>query len=393
MIFRKSEQKFIKNIVFFLFIFLCSFILSSCKENDNQIDELFKNWMLVEEKIEVSNDINSEQVQMQFAEFLNFYQEFQESEIYKHLYISEYSGEEIQSLNNQIQTRDIQKIRTAIYKFELHDKKITQQSNMEYSFLTQSLLLFSIIISILLFIIFRGYERKRNEAKQLGIYSNFMIEGIEAERKRISKEIHDTILQELKVLSLKSELLESKNDPEKEKIKKELISQSNLCIKQLRIICNNLTPVEFKNQKKDLNGFILALHNLTEEFSDRTKISCILRIQEQLDTKLLSLEQSINVFRIIQEALFNIEKHANASQTSVIIINTLNNNGKKFLKVFITDNGKGFNTKKIESESNLRYGHFGLSNMKERAKSLGGNITFTSEENEGTEIKLEVPLK
>ncbi|MCR4735624.1 MAG: sensor histidine kinase [Treponema sp.] len=390
MIFPKSEQKFIGIFTLIFFVLLSTIFLSSCKRKDNQIDELLIKWMLVEDKIEESNGIESEQVKIQFDEFLSYYKEFQKSQIFKHLYISEYSGAAIQALDKQIQTKDIQKIRTAIYQFELHDKKITQQSNAEYLFLAQALLLFSIIISILLFLIFKGYERKRNEAKQLGIYSTFMIKGIESERKRISKDIHDTVLQDLKALSLKTELIDSTDKNENEEIKKDLISQTDLCIKQLRIICNNLTPVEFKNQRKDMTGFILALNNLVAQFIEKTKTSCILKIQDNLDLGSLSLEQSINVFRIIQEALSNVEKHAKASQTSLVITNSTDISEKKYLKVYITDNGKGFNQEKIEK---VRYGHFGLSNMKERAKALGGTLEIRSDEDEGTEIKLEVPLK
>ena len=66
---------------------------------------------------------------------------------------------------------------------------------------------------------------------------------------------------------------------------------------------------------------------------------------------------------------------------------------QNMLKIFITDNGKGFDSSLILKENGVNYGHFGLYNMKERAKDIGAAIEIISEEGEGTEIKLEVPLK
>ena len=257
------------------------------------------------------------------------------------------------------------------------------------------MIVFSVIISIFLYIIFRNYEKKKNEAKQLGIYSDFMIKGMESERTRISKEIHDSVLQDLKALSLKAEILVN-SDNQNSTLKKELLSETAVCIKKLRSICNNLTPVEFKNKNINTNGFIIALQNLTEQFTEHTKTLCILKIQEQLDISSLDRLQSINIFRIIQEALNNAEKHAEATNVSIIITSTdgsEKDNVQNMLKIFITDNGKGFDSSLILKENGVNHGHFGLYNMKERAKDIGAAIEIISEEGEGTEIKLEVPLK
>ena len=104
------------------------------------------------------------------------------------------------------------------------------------------------------------------------------------------------------------------------------------------------------------------------------------------------MKQTINIFRIIQEALNNIEKHAKASIVS-IIITIIQNNNQKMLKVYITDNGTGFNSEKLLKETALHYGHFGISNMRNRAKDINASLSISSEINSGTEIKLEVPVK
>lgn len=382
-----------KSLKINLFLCLFLFLVTGCS-NQNQIAQLFDKWCVVDEAIARQ----APDVMNQFEFFLNDYDDFKSTAYYKNLLISEDYGSALVKLDNVIQKGDIDQIRAEMFRLIQMDNYLTHESNLEYLFLAEGMLVFSVIISILLYIIFRNYEKRKKEAKQLGIYSDFMIKGMESERTRISKEIHDTILQDLKVLSLKTELLDTdsvKDEKQKAELKAELISQTNLCIKRLRSICNNLTPVEFKNQKKNTNGFIIALQSMTEQFMDRTKTNCILKIQDELDISSLTLEQTINIFRIIQEALNNVEKHAEATNVSVIITNNQVGEGEhsqKFLKIFITDNGKGFDSR-IFQDNTFSYGHFGLYNMKERAKDSGAEIDIISEAGEGTEIKLEVPLK
>ena len=382
-----------KSLKINLFLCLFLFLVTGCS-NQNQIAQLFDKWCVVDEAIARQ----APDVMNQFEIFLNDYDDFKSTAYYKNLLISEDYGSALVKLDNVIQKGDIDQIRAEMFRLIQMDNYLTHESNLEYLFLAEGMLVFSVIISILLYIIFRNYEKRKKEAKQLGIYSDFMIKGMESERTRISKEIHDTILQDLKVLSLKTELLDTdsvKDEKQKAELKAELISQTNLCIKRLRSICNNLTPVEFKNQKKNTNGFIIALQSMTEQFMDRTKTNCILKIQDELDISSLTLEQTINIFRIIQEALNNVEKHAEATNVSVIITNNQVGEGEhsqKFLKIFITDNGKGFDSR-IFQDNTFSYGHFGLYNMKERAKDSGAEIDIISEAGEGTEIKLEVPLK
>lgn len=366
-------------------IALLVFSLISCEKN-NQINNIYEDWIQVENSISSGVDNGS------IEEFINRHNEFIESDIYKNMIISETYGDSLKALDIAVESGDIGQIRAAVLNLGQLDLIISQKSNHEYIYLSQILLIFCVIISLFLFIIYKNYEKKRNEAKQMGIYSKFMIDGIESERSRISKEIHDTVLQDIKALSFKYELIDSADAEKNDALKNELISQTNSCITQLRSICNNLTPIELSGNNKDINGFILAIHNLTDQFIEKTGIDCVLKLQDKLDVSSLNMKQTINIFRIIQEALNNIEKHAKASMVS-IIISIVQNNNQKILKVYITDNGVGFNSEKLLKETALKYGHFGLSNMKNRAKDINSSFTITSELNSGTEIKLEVPIK
>ena len=373
------------KILFKISITLLFFSLISCKTN-NQINKIYEDWIQVESSISTGTEDNS------LEYFFKRHKEFTETDIYKNMIISETYGDSLKKLDAAIESEDIAQIRSAVFNLGQLDLLISQKSNHEYIYLSQLLLVFCVIISVFLFIIYKNYEKKRNEAKQMGIYSRFMIEGIETERSRISKEIHDTVLQDIKALSFKYELIDSADVQNNESLKDELISQTNSCISQLRAICNNLTPIELSENNKDINGFILAIHNLIDQFTAKSGIECILKMQDKLDISALSMKQAINIFRIIQEALNNIEKHAKASIVS-IIITIIQNNNQEILKIFITDNGTGFNSEKLLKATALQYGHFGISNMKNRAKDINASFSISSEINSGTEIKLEVPVK
>lgn len=379
-----SIHDFMK-ILFKISITLLFFSLISCETN-NQINKIYEDWIQVESSISTGTEDNS------LEYFFKRHKEFTETDIYKNMIISETYGDSLKKLDAAIESEDIAQIRSAVFNLGQLDLLISQKSNHEYIYLSQLLLVFCVIISVFLFIIYKNYEKKRNEAKQMGIYSRFMIDGIETERSRISKEIHDTVLQDIKALSFKYELIDSADVQNNESLKDELISQTNSCISQLRAICNNLTPIELSGNNKDINGFILAIHNLIDQFTAKSGIECILKMQDKLDISSLSMKQTINIFRIIQEALNNIEKHAKASIVS-IIITIIQNNNQKMLKVYITDNETGFNSEKLLKETALHYGHFGISNMRNRAKDINASLSISSEINSGTEIKLEVPVK
>lgn len=377
------------SVKIFTKIILCLFIFSiiSCSD-ENMINKIYDDWMQVENSLE--ND--SSTLPQEFYQFLNNYKEFKTEDIYKNLVISETYRTSLQNLDEAVTAEDISKIRIAIFSLSQIDIVTTLKSNHEYIYLSQILFIFTLVISVILFIFFKKYEKKRNEAKQMGIYSKFIIEGIETERSRISKEIHDSVLQDIKALFFKCELIDLSDAEKNENLKKDLVSQTNSCITQLRSICNNLTPIELTGHNKDSNGFINAVRNLTTQFNSKTGISCILKLQENLDISSLKMQQTINVFRIIQEALNNVEKHAKADKVS-IVISVISKNNQKFLKVYITDDGIGFDSENKLRETAYRHGHFGLSNMKNRAKDLNAVLNISAEENSGTEIILEVPIK
>ena len=124
-----------------------------------------------------------------------------------------------------------------------------------------------------------------------------------------------------------------------------------------------------------------------QQFSSRTHIPCVFKVEEGFEYPVLEKEKTQNLFRVIQEALTNIEKHSYATQASIFIKKADSSDGKPALLIYITDDGIGCNqnelVKKLKSKE-----HLGLRGMKDRMELIGGQIEFFSKPNEGFEITL-----
>jgi signal transduction histidine kinase len=178
---------------------------------------------------------------------------------------------------------------------------------------------------------------------------------------------------------LKQNTLKSVNKEDYEILKNqfdELYGLLNNTLKSARQIMSDLRP-----EVLDLLGFIEAVNQHVKGFGIRNKItSTFINNTKGLE---LNSQQSVALFRIVQEALNNIAKHARATEVHVILEQQ---NDKIMLD--ITDNGVGFDTsdkKKVDS--------YGLLGMKERVFLLNGNLIINSQIQKGTTIKVFIPNK
>lgn len=268
-----------------------------------------------------------------------------------------------------------------------------------------ALLSFIIILLIALFISLRNLVTaskkliaQANPAKRKTSYTQkeinqkiFSIQ--EKERQKISRDIHDTVIQDIRVLGIESDMLRlSESDKENIQHKNKIQQISTDCIIKLRNICYNLAPAELSGHTEDDSSktqLISILNTLSEQFTIRTHIPCSVKVKDDFDYP--SFEHSIteNLFRIVQEALTNIEKHSFATSVS-IFIKTKVIDSKNFIVIYISDDGVGCDTKKLNFDKNA---HRGLRNMKERMDLIGGKIEFFSKPNEGLEITLTLEIK
>jgi len=131
----------------------------------------------------------------------------------------------------------------------------------------------------------------------------------------------------------------------------------------------------------DLLGFIDACKTYISDFRERRPIKC--KFESEISELDINPQQSVALFRILQEALTNIAKHAKATE---VIIQLENRGDKLILK--ITDNGIGFDT-----DQNFRQDSYGMIGMQERVFLLDGELKITSIIGEGTVVKVSLPYK
>ena len=228
-------------------------------------------------------------------------------------------------------------------------------------------------------------ERKQSEEKlnysrmQLRRLTKYLQNIQEEERAFISREIHDVLGQELTSMKLDLSWLGktlTNINPDVGNQIDSLKEQIDKTIQSVREISSKLHPAILE----DL-GLRAAVEWQVKEFEERSKINCKLHIPNE--TLELNKEDTRSIFRIIQESLTNIMRHAAAKEVEISIIKTPEN-----IQMTISDDGKGF------SQDKNKGGHsFGLLGMQERAYSMDATIDITSKKKAGTTIHLKIPRK
>jgi PAS domain S-box-containing protein len=197
----------------------------------------------------------------------------------------------------------------------------------------------------------------------------------EEERKYIAREVHDELGQILSGLQLNISLLDYKfgvDSPQLHNYVQETMSLMDKAIGAVRHIAAALRPVEL-----DM-GIVAALKWQAERFGSHSGIQCEVRIPDEEIQ--LEESQAIALFRIVQESLTNILRHAKADR---VVISLVHDGDDYVLKV--RDNGKGFDSSKKKANS------FGLVGIRERALMLDGEVSINSRPGSGTEIMVRIP--
>jgi PAS domain S-box-containing protein len=202
----------------------------------------------------------------------------------------------------------------------------------------------------------------------------------EEERIHIAREIHDELGQVLSILNLDLGTLENQLPKDKKHLFELIKSMSeliHLTLQRVKKISQELRPSVL-----DHLSFPQALSWQIEEFRGKTGISCQLSIKN-IDDLRLPIHTSSALFRVLQEALTNIVRHAEATQVKVELERM-----DDHLTLRIQDNGKGVTQKQMTDSRS-----FGLIGMRERIRRLEGTITITSSDHQGTRIVCTIPWK
>ena len=197
----------------------------------------------------------------------------------------------------------------------------------------------------------------------------------EEERRHIARELHDELGQLLTAIRMKISHLKLEYDPEDEQFQERMqriVGLVDKTIQQVRDVVSMLRPTVLER------GIVAALEWLTDEFKARTGVACELHVsEERID---LDEELAIALFRIVQESLTNVIRHACADW---VLIELQHSNGNYHLKV--RDNGKGFDPGQQKKKS------LGLIGMRERVLRLNGELIIDSKLGRGTTVDVVFP--
>lgn len=205
----------------------------------------------------------------------------------------------------------------------------------------------------------------------------------EQERKHLARELHDQVIQDL--LSLNYELEEMETGLEHltsdDLLQLETVrGDIRLLVEDVRRICGNLRPPTI-----DSLGLGAAIQSFTHEWSERTQIPVELELDEPLGRLPETIE--LSVFRIVQEGLSNVRKHASTTETVRV---QLTHTSPRQLMVAISDSGSG-SANTLDLSELAAAGHYGLLGISERVALLGGRLSVQNQPNHGVTLRAEIP--
>lgn len=226
----------------------------------------------------------------------------------------------------------------------------------------------------------KSLEKSQQMQEQLRLLSRQLLSAQEEERKKISRELHDVIAQTLtginvRLATLKKEAIHNTKSLERNIARTQKLVESSVDI--VHRFARELRPTVL-----DDLGLIPALQTYMKSFQEQTGIRVSLTAFAAVEQ--LTEDKRTILYRVAQEALTNVSRHAQASETEVSIQKL---NGAICMK--IKDNGKGFQEERVlRAKKNRRLGLLG---MRERLEMVGGNFSFISIPGKGTTIQARIP--
>lgn len=203
----------------------------------------------------------------------------------------------------------------------------------------------------------------------------------EQERKHLARELHDQVIQDLLSINYQLEGIQTDHSlsaPLGDELV-EVHQEIRLIVDDLRRICGNLRPPTI-----DSLGLGAALQSYAREWSERTGIAVTVNLAANLAR--LPETTELSIFRIVQEGLNNVWRHAHASRVQI----NLQHTSPRTLMISIADDGLGF-TRDLDLEALSSDGHYGLVGISERVAILGGRLRLQRQPGGGALLQVEIP--
>jgi signal transduction histidine kinase len=282
------------------------------------------------------------------------------------------SKEQIKKIYRIQNKYDLEKKEAAYKAKELQQKLIARQKIKTKNQLIIGISIFGILLISLGFSVFKIKQRKREievaiqKEKAQELFSQQLLQSQEDEKLRISRELHDSVGQDLILLKNKAQL---QND-------QELEASITATLNNVREISQGLHPFVLEQF-----GLTSALKKIVNTIDTSTDIFITEEI-ENIDNLLLK-QQELAVYRIVQEAITNIIKHAQSPSAVITAKKEAN-----FIELLIKDYGKGFDW----SEKSIAKDSLGMKTLHERAKILDAKLNIDSNTKKGTTLYLKIPI-
>ena len=225
----------------------------------------------------------------------------------------------------------------------------------------------------------RAEKELRSSREQLRSLSTHLQCVSEQERTNIAREIHDDLGQTLTALKMDLSWLDKRLPKDQEILSEKTKSMSKLIDMTIRTV--QRVSTELRPGLLDDLGLAAAMEWQAEEFQNRTGIECKLTLDPE--NIILDQDRSTAIFRIFQETLTNVARHANATRVKVSLKEKA---GKLEMKV--RDDGKGITEKQISDPKS-----FGLMGIRERANFWGGEVTINGIRDKGTTVTVSIPVE
>jgi two-component system, NarL family, sensor histidine kinase UhpB len=221
----------------------------------------------------------------------------------------------------------------------------------------------------------RMTDALREREQRIAELSGHLLRVQEEERKRISRELHDETGQALMVIRLYLGMMESGIGVRNVRGKiRETVDVVDRTIEGIRRIIGKLSPLVLQEL-----GLVAAIRKEAKDFARNTGVKARVLISEDVGRLAPGTEQAI--YRVVQEALHNVAKHAQARNVTVHLVRE-----DQQVQVAVEDDGIG-----IQAKTDSRDQSFGLAGIKERIAMLGGTSRVISAKDQGTRIEISVP--
>lgn len=221
-------------------------------------------------------------------------------------------------------------------------------------------------------------EELQHSRRQLQLLASHQEMIKEEERKRIAREIHDELGQNLLAIRIDASMLHARSGARHPRLNEKArlaLDHIDTTIRSVRSIINDLRPPVL-----DL-GLQAAIEWQVHEFQRRSGIACAIRAGRDDFNRAMDERSATALFRILQESLTNVLRHARARHVEVELRNEAG-----YFHMRIADDGVGLKQERVRSDKT-----FGLQGIRERLRMLGGRLEITSAPGAGTELRIAIP--